>query len=258
MAAVWERLPHRHLAGFRTIQKPPATQKNPFSVVNFSRQGRRASPSVSKTTQAMKIHKKSVIPLAAVLLGIGFCLPQQGFGQGAAKADVDKISFDALPSPDLNVSKAKNFKPKDWLEVEAKVRLQAVPVPVTGFLDKITVKWYIAAENVGGKATALLTKEVSYVNLPVNEDFFVSVYLSPSAVKRITGEDRASARTVKAVALQILYNGKEIGTQSSSGPDNWWNNPVLGQMSGVQVLNKNETPFKALWWDRYGEIEEQR
>ncbi len=192
------------------------------------------------------------------MLGIAVFAPLQGFAQGAAKAEVDKITFEALPSPDINTSKAKNFKPKDWLEVEAKVRMQAAPVPVSGFLDKITVKWYIAAENVGGKATALLTKEVSYVNVPVNEDFFVSVYLSPSSVKRITGADRASERSVKAVALQVLYNGKEIGTQSSSGPDKWWDNPVLGQMSAVQILNKNETPFKAFWWDRYGEIEEQR
>jgi hypothetical protein len=246
------------LAALEPSQNRRLRKKNPFSVVNFSRQGRRASPSVNKTIQAMKIRKNSVLPLAAVLFSIVMFVPQEGFAQGNAKADVDKISFDALQSPDINVAKAKNFKPKEWLEVEAKVRLQAAPVPVSGFLDKITVKWYIAAENVGAKATALLTKEVSYVNVPVDEDFFVSVYLSPSAVKRITGSDRASARTVKAVAMQILYNGKEIGTQSSSGPDNWWNNPTLGQMSGVQVLNKNETPFKALWWDRYGEIEEQR
>lgn len=206
----------------------------------------------------MKNRNHSVISLAAALLGIVVFAPQHGFAQGAAKAEVDKISFDSLPSPDISSAKAKNFKAKEWLEVEAKVRLQAAPVPESGFLDKITVKWYIAAENVGGKATALLTKEVSYVNVPVNEEFFVSVYLSPASVKRITGADRASARTLKAVAMQILYNGKEIGTQSSSGPDNWWNNPVLGQMSGVQVLNKNETPFKAFWWDRYGEIEEQR
>jgi len=206
----------------------------------------------------MKNRNQSVISLAAAMLGLAVFAPLQGFAQGAAKAEVDKITFDALPSPDISTAKAKNFKAKDWLEVEARVRMQAVPVPASGFLDKITVKWYIAAENVGGKATALLTKEVSYVNVPVNEYFFVSVYLSPSSVKRITGDERASERSVKAVALQILYNGKEIGTQSSSGPDNWWNNPVLGQMSGVQVLNKNETPFKAFWWDRYGEIEEQR
>jgi len=26
----------------------------------------------------------------------------------------------------------------------------------------------------------------------------------------------------------------------------------------VPLLNKNETPFRAMWWDRYAEISEQR
>jgi hypothetical protein len=138
------------------------------------------------------------------------------------------------------------------------VRVQAAPVPESGFVDQITVKWFMAVENkgAGGNATALITKEITYVNVPVEEDFYVSAYLSPASVKRISGADRASERVVKAVAVQILRNGKLIGVQNSGPTGEWWDQPTLGQMTGVLLLDKNETPFKTFWWDRYGEIQE--
>lgn len=189
--------------------------------------------------------------------------PLTGSGQGApvkTKVEVDRISFDVLPSPELNSSRNKSFKPKDWLEIEAKVRVQAAPAPPSGFIDKMTVKWSVAVENTatGARGTAILIKEITYVNVPVDQDFFVSVYLSPSSVRRISGEDRASERAVKGVLLEVTTDGAVAPGVSHTGPDKWWESKALGQMTGVPLLNKNETPFKAFWWDRYGEIEERQ
>src|SRR5690606_13935757 len=111
--------------------------------------------------------------LAAALLGMVAVAPMQSAAQGAAKANVDKFAFEALPSPEVNVGRGKSFKPKDWLEIEAKVLVQAAPVPPSGFLDRLTVKWFVAVKNPegGGNTMALLTKDVNYVNVPVDEDF---------------------------------------------------------------------------------------
>ena len=41
--------------------------------------------------------------------------------------------------------------------------------------------------------------------------------------------------------------------------EGWWNAGSLSdQSSKFPLLNKHETPFKMLWWDRYAEIEEKR
>jgi len=34
----------------------------------------------------------------------------------------------------------------------------------------------------------------------------------------------------------------------------WWDK--LTPYKKIPLLNKNETPFKFFWWDRYAEIEE--
>lgn len=60
------------------------------------------------------------------------------------------------------------------------------------------------------------------------------------------------------MAVEVLVNGAKVG-QANNGPDNWWNAPTVSdQTAKYPVLNKNETPFKMLWWDRYAEIEEKR
>jgi hypothetical protein len=193
--------------------------------------------------------------LAAVLLA---ATPSQLQAQGAAKATIDKPDFDDLPSPDNSPGKSKSFKPKDWLEVEAKVKIDVRPEPKVPFIDRVTVKWYVAVENPESRGFLLLTKDVNHVNVPTDEDVYVSCYLSPSTIKRLTGKDRAGKSSVDRVGIEILWNGVKVGEASTKGDEGWWNSPSLSRTDKYPLLNKNETPFKIFWWDRYAEIEETR
>ena len=152
----------------------------------------------------------------------------------------------------------KSFKPKHWLEVEAKVKVDVRPEPKVPFIDRVTVKWYIAVENPEGRGFLLLTKDVNHVNVPTDEDFYVSCYLSPSTIKRLTGKDRAGKSSVDTVGLEVLWNGVKIGEATSKRDEGWWNAASLSRTDKYPLLNKNETPFKMFWWDRYAEIEETR
>lgn len=179
------------------------------------------------------------------------------------KVSVDKPDFDDLPSPDVggNTGK-KNFKPKDWLEAEVKFKIESSDKK-TKFVDRVTVKWYVAVKNPEGRGHILLEKEVNHVNVPVDEEIYASIYLSPTAVKRISGGDRAGKSILSHVGGEILINGskpvgKDAGLFTSKGKVNWWTSGSLSRSNKIPLLNKNETPFKLLWWDRYAQIEERR
>lgn len=178
---------------------------------------------------------------------------------------VDDPDFDDLLSPNINANtKEKNWKPKEWLEVEVKFRIVRSSDKDEKYADRVTVKWYVAAEVQEGTSSRdrVLEKEVDYVNVPIGEDIHVSVYLSPSAVERISGRERAGKSIVKGVGGEILVNGspayKNSGffTTEAKSKGKWWDS--MARYNKIPLLNKNETPFKFLWWDHYAEIEERR
>jgi hypothetical protein len=178
------------------------------------------------------------------------------------KLDISKPEFDSLLSPTLGGgTTVKKFKPKEWLEVEVKIKIESSNRD-EDFADRVTVKWYVAAQVTENRSTKvrLLEKEINYVNVPIGEDVYVSVYLSPTAVKRISGRDSAAKSIIEEIGGEITVNG--IQPAKSSGffttmpirKGKWWDS--LTPFRKIPLLNKNETPFKFFWWDRYAEIEE--
>lgn len=206
--------------------------------------------------------KNSLSPLrkgAAAAAIATMVLSGSVFGQG--KAEVGKVSFDSLQSPEVNSGESKSWKPKDWLECEAGLKIPATNAEEkkAGFVDKVLVKWYVALKNPDGKGFILLVKDINHINVPVDEEVYTSVYLSPNTLKRVTGSDNAGKSSVDRVAVEVLVNGRTVAVESSKGNPDWTKSGSLSDQSRrFPLLNKNETPFKMLWWDRYAEIEEQR
>ena len=182
------------------------------------------------------------------------------FGQ-AAKVVGDKPSFDDIPSPEFAGAKNKPFKPKDWLEIEVKLNMALSPEPKSKTCDKITVKWYIAIKNPEKPNTMLLlSKDIDYVNVPLQEDIYCSVYLSPSSIKRVTGAERSGKQAVEYVGYEVLMNGEKVASETNKGKPGWWNaaSDKISRSEAVPLLNKSETPFGPMWWDRYAEVSAER
>ncbi|WAC21055.1 hypothetical protein OVA24_06620 [Luteolibacter sp. SL250] len=173
------------------------------------------------------------------------------------KVTAEKPSFDDLPSPtDFGGAKSKAFKPKDWLEVETKLKFQMAPAPKSQTLERMTVKWYIAVKNPEKSGTfLLLTKDIEYVNIALEEDVFSSVYLAPASLKRLTGSDRAGKGSVEYVGFEVLVNGEKLAADTNKGQVGWWNaaSDKISRTDTVPLLSKKETPFSVMWWDRYAE-----
>ncbi|MEY4568714.1 MAG: hypothetical protein RLZZ398_153 [Verrucomicrobiota bacterium] len=179
----------------------------------------------------------------------------------AAKAVIEKPAFDDLPSPEFPGGKSKAFKPKDWLEIETKLNLSLSPEPASKTCDKVIVKWYVAVKNPEKVGTFLLiTKDIEYVNVPLSEDVYCSVYLSPSSIKRLTGFDRAGKGAVEYVGFEVLINGEKVAQETSKGKVGWWSaaSDKISRTEKVPLLNKAETPFAPMWWDRYAEVSAER
>jgi len=181
------------------------------------------------------------------------------------KVEAEKPEIVKVLSPDLGgLSAKKVFRPKDWMEIEVKFKVEVPPADKKKikFLDKVTVKWYIAVKNPEGKGFILLEKEVNHVNVPVGQDIYASVYLSPNSVMRLTGGDRINKADIKEAGGEILVNGqqpvKNSGFFSKDTQGKWWSSGKLSRYDKIPLLNKDETPFKILWYSRYAEIEAKR
>jgi hypothetical protein len=196
----------------------------------------------------------SLIALAS-LFAIAPALAQQ------AKVITDKPEFDDILSPEFNGGKQEPFKPKEWLRVEAKLRLALSPAPKSSTADKLTVKWFVAIKNPDKAGDfLLLTRDVEHVNVPLDEDFYSSIYLSPASVRRITGSNRGAKAAVEFIGYEVLFNGTKIGENTHKGKAGWWNvaSPRISRSETVPLLTKPETPFAAMWWDRYAEVATER
>ncbi|MBK1816880.1 hypothetical protein JIN84_14740 [Luteolibacter yonseiensis] len=182
------------------------------------------------------------------------------FGQ-AAKVVVEKPVFDDLPSPEFSGGKQKSFKPGDWLEMEAKLKVSLAPEPPSKTAEKITVKWYIAVKNPDKAGTfLLLTKTVEHVNVPLEQEVYCSAYLSPASIKRLTGSDKGGKNAVEFVGYEVLVNGEKKAEETNKGKAGWWNaaSDKISRSESVPLLSKLETPFANMWWDRYAEVGVER
>jgi len=198
--------------------------------------------------------------LFAAAVAVASLSPTTAFGQ-AAKVTGQKPSFDNLPSPEFAGGKQKAFKPKDWLEVEAKINVDLRPEPRSKTAETMTVKWYVAVKNPEKAGTfLLLTKDVEHVNVPLGEDVISSVYLSPASLRRLTGSDRAGKNAVEYVGYEVLIDGKVQAAETDKGNAGWWNSASdkISRNASVPLLSKNETPFANHWWDAYAEIKPER
>jgi hypothetical protein len=181
----------------------------------------------------------------------------------APKLLAEKPTFDELQSPEhAGGGRQKPFKPKNWLEMEAKLNIAGAAAAKTKVCDRLTLKWYVAVKNPDKAGSMLLlTKDVEHVNIPYDEDVYVSVYLSPVSVKRLTGSDRAGKSAVEAVGYEVLVNGVKVASENvGKGKAGWWleASDKISKNETVPLLNKAETPFRAMWWDRYAEVNEGR
>ena len=170
--------------------------------------------------------------------------------------------FNELQSPEINVGGAnKKFRAKKWLEMEVAIEIKKWnPKPEDDYIDNLTVKWWVVVKGQDRK-TYLIEKSVDHVNVPTDETSYVSVYLSPNALRRITGSKSGGKSDLEAVGGEIHFGGEMVGYFShGKGSPGWWRKDLgtVEKTGKFPLLNKDETPFKPFWYDRYAEIKPRK
>ena len=161
----------------------------------------------------------------------------------AADFQITKITKNMISTPEFNYGGGGQYRINQrdrWLEVE--VEFVAAP----DWTDELTFKYYILFNG------SLLTGEVTHVNIPAGRENRSVMYISPLALTRFGNNRPITANSCQNIAVQIVQQGAVKNELSlARAPVQWF--ATLPQISGF-VLNKNETPFAPLYWDRYEQI----
>lgn len=166
------------------------------------------------------------------------------FGQRSDYA-IKKIApaVDLTPEYNVQFGPSEHPVPKSlqWLEVEVDFESRV------DWTDELTFKYYILL------ADQCLTGEVTHIDIPKGRDLYSVMYVSPRTIARILNGRPMTSQDIQDVGVQIVSKGQVLFTKSykAQGDQQWWQN--LQQVSG-KVLNKNETPFAPIYWDRYEQI----
>jgi hypothetical protein len=160
---------------------------------------------------------------------------------------ITKIAPNFISSPQFTYTGAGQYQTDQrdkWLEME--VTFTATPE----FTDELSLKYFIL---VNGN---LLTGEVTHVNIPAGRENRSVMYVPPRTLQRLMLGKTITVNAVQNVAVQLMQQGALKSELSlNRAPAQWYSG--ISQLGGL-VLNKNETPFAPLYWDRYCQIKTGR
>jgi hypothetical protein len=204
---------------------------------------------------------RSLLVTAAVAVGLGVSSAPAQDAKMEKLVDLKDPSIQAQSTPDIKAAyvKEKRWKPKDWLEFEIPFIATAprgAPSTLTTY-DQLTFKYYLFLDNPDKKKQRILTADVNHVNVPLNEGLASVVYLSPSAVLRLTGNNRVAPGAVTLWAVEVSREGKVVGFLSKDGKK-WWESPSAPPTEAGVLKNKMETPFAPLWGDYHAEVQSNK
>lgn len=173
--------------------------------------------------------------------------PLGAHSQGPGDFQITKITKNLISTPQFTYAGAQSYQTNQrdrWLEVE--VEFTAVP----GWTDELTFRYYIL---FNGK---VLTGEVTHTNIPAGRNNRSVMYVSPQALTRFSNNRPFTITSFQNIGVQIVQQGAVKDELSlARSPAQWFT--AMPQISGF-VLNKNETPFAPLYWDRYEQIKTAR
>jgi hypothetical protein len=173
----------------------------------------------------------------------------------------ERPAIQAQLTPDIQAKgvKDKRWKPREWLEVEFPFKAGKLKdKPDAKFHDSLTFKYYVVLD---GKQKKMLTAEVVHVNIPMLRDAATVVYISPSTIENLTGEERVNPAIVKSYGIEVFRGTDLVGLFSSVGGTNkFWEAPAVianYPASPGLLLTKAETPFAPLWGDYHVETQKK-
>ena len=176
----------------------------------------------------------------SVCTALGFALhavAQVPIGPGAIT--LGKVKPDIVKTPDFTIKSGpeKRSNIGEWLEVEVEFETKAEEI------DEMTFQYTIMFEN------KLLDGQVTHVNIPKGREHYSVMYVSPRTLEKLTGGKTVTAANIQNVWVIASKQGQVFDQAAVKNVAI----PNLPHLPGM-VLNKMETPFAPLYFDRYEPI----
>src|SRR5947209_1721476 len=189
---------------------------------------------------------KRTILISAIILPaiVGTAMAQP---RGAVDFQLLKINTNFISSQQFTYTGAEQFQADQrerWLEVV--VTFACAPEST----DELTLKYLILFY------VKLLIGEVTHVNISAGRENRSVMYVTPKTLQRLMLGRTVTSNALQNSTVQLMQHGAlkdELSAQRAA--PQWY--ATLPQVAGL-VLNKNETPFMPLYWDRYCQIKTPR
>ncbi len=171
----------------------------------------------------------------------------------AVKVDVKAPKIINIQTPQFQAGNtpARNWRPKEWLEVDLELSIKLPPAAGgrNGSLPAMTINFYIAMNAQKEGKYQLLKGSLNYVDIPAGERCHALAYVSPATLRRVLEKDNFTAGSdMKAYAIEVVVDGQVIAGDTSV-PGMWWEKTDSFISSESVILARKETPFDILWGD---------
>lgn len=185
---------------------------------------------------------KTLLTFAVVCSALVYqAAAQAPVGPGSVK--LGKVMPSVVKTPEFQIIGGQNKRSKNgsWLEVE--VEFATMPEEI----DELTFEFVIGVEK------KLLDGSVTHVNIPKDREHFTVMYVAPRSLDKLTNGKTLTPGSIDNAWITVKHQG-QILDQAAFHPGPI---PNLPHVAGM-VLNKNETPFAPLYFDRYEAIKANR
>jgi hypothetical protein len=171
-------------------------------------------------------------------------LPSFGWAHGPAGGfQITKIDKNLITAPQYSYIGGEQITTNQrdlWLSIDTEF------TSTLEVADDVVFKYFVL---IGGK---VLTGEVTHTNILAGRGLRSVMFAPPKVLARFNGGRPLVAASIQNIAVQIVQQGavKEQANLSRASAG-WYTS--LPQVPGF-LLNKNDTPFAPLYWDRYEQI----
>jgi hypothetical protein len=170
-------------------------------------------------------------------------LAQAPIGPGSIK--LGKVEIQGVKTPEymINGGPQKRSKTGTWLEVEIEFETKVDDI------DELTFSYTIMVEN------KLLDGTVTHINIPKGREHYSVMYVAPRTLEKLSGGKPLSPASIQNAWVTVARQGQILDAPAAFKPGGGV--PNLPHLAGL-VLNKNETPFAPLFYDRYEAVKVAR
>ena len=166
-------------------------------------------------------------------------------------------SLQITPDFTLTTGVTKRFNPQKWLEIEVQFSAPAAPPSAPGVAaattSELTFRYFVLLAN-----NKLLTGEVTHVDVLGGQELFSVMFVAPRSLALLLGGRAFNSADITNIEIQMLKPG--VGAPLAVRmfkPGQPLSTSTFQQIPGL-LLNKSQTPFAPLYWDRYEAIKAAR